>query len=544
MDKKKCDEWAQERLSPTPKNPLTNRKIKFNGPKYKELDKECNDLIVDINSVCMKWLKDNHNDLYLKLKKKQQRKSVSPKVKAKPSPADEPKHDKGPKGPKGPKKKDLQVPIPPVISNDGLRPQTIDLLTDDLDQPQLFYSVDERKGYGETIKNYFSSVIIAEGKACMTQNKTLLKYVDNPKLLGYGSFGNVYGVSIPNTNPQVSAAIKEGRISPNELRKAMVKQYPVEYLFNKLINDLINEKMCPNFSYTFAIFFCDKCILNEFDVKPIHTQCSETVVELFDFTLDKLKDLRDEVILSILFQVLFAIAAIQTEYGLFHNDIKKENILIKVIPSGGYWEYNLSGRTYYVPNYGYIAALNDFGVSLSFKPGISNKDYGRRQAEVIRDPNNDTFLFKPFTTKYYPNVSKSGTVSKIKSHSLGGKGLGLTWNHFYKNFDSEPSISVDLDDMSRFPVYYFHYDIIDAIFMIIGGKRTLQPGSHLAMKVSTTIKKLLGDFYMVKPNQAWPLDRVDLFLAQYTIRKLFSTYYSNFDLEGPLIDSYYLHGST
>lgn len=531
MNKEKCDEWAKERLSPTPKNPLTNRKIKVNGPKYKELDRDCKDLIVDINSICMKWLKDNHNDLYLKIPS---RPSIGPAVKliGKKQPQKSPKVDGKNNPVKSPQKLKKKI-LPPPVSSDHL-------LTDDSSQPQQdYYSVDERQELGETIKNYFSSVIITEGKACMTKNKTLLKYVENSKLLGYGSFGNVYGVKIPKTNPPVPAAIKEGRISINEFKKAMAKQYPVEYLFNKLINDLIDNKICPNFSYTFAIFFCDKCILNEFDLKPINTQCSETIVELFDFTLDKLKDLRDEVILSILFQVLFAISAIQTEYGLYHNDIKKQNILIKVIPAGGYWEYNLGGEMYYVPNYGYIAALNDFGVSLSFKPGISNKDYGRRQAEVVKDSNNDSYSFKPFTTQFYPSVSKTGVVSKIKSHGLGSK--GLTWNHFYKNFDSKPSIPVDLDDMSRFPVFYFHYDIMDAIYMIIGGKRTLQPGNHHAMKASKNIHKLLDNFYMVKPNQVWPIDRVDLFLAQFTIRNLFSKLYSK-RLDGPLIDSFYLRG--
>ena len=78
MNKQQCDEWTNERKSPNPKNPLTNRKIKKDGPKYKELDKDCEKL-VDMNKVCKKWLKTNHNDLYKKLKeKKKQRVPRSP----------------------------------------------------------------------------------------------------------------------------------------------------------------------------------------------------------------------------------------------------------------------------------------------------------------------------------------------------------------------------------------------------------------------------------------------------------------------------------
>lgn len=499
MNAEKCQEWAKDRLSPNVKNPLTNRKIKVGGPKYKELDKDCEKFLVNMNDVCVKWLKDNHNDLYLKYKQKVNKSS---------------------------KTDDLT----PVINNGSSS------VYDSDNNTSHFFTVEDRKELNGVIKDYFEQVIIEDGKACMTQTKTLLKYVNNPKLLGYGSFGNVYSASIPQS--KISIAIKEGRISAAEFKKAMVKKYPMEYLFNKLINDLIEAKICANFSYTFAIFFCNKCTLNEFNVKPIHTQCSETIVELFDFTLNKLENFDDMVILSILFQILFAVASIQIEYGMFHNDIKKENILIKVIPTGGYWEYYIGNDVYQVPNYGYLAALNDFGVSYSFKPGFSLKDYGRRQAEVVYT--NNKYYFKPFTTEWYPSVNINGVVSRIKSHYLGGSKSGLTWNHFYKNFDSKPSISVDLNNMGRFPVYFFHYDILDTIYTFIGGKRTLQPGHHNPMPVSDTIKRLLSNFYLVKSNSLWPEDRVDLFLAHHTIAKLYQ-FYRQTKPSGIKIEEYHLN---
>jgi serine/threonine protein kinase len=518
MNVEKCKQWEKEKRSQNPKNPLTNRQVKKDGPKYKELNRACAGLIVDINSICMKWLKDNHNNLYSQLGQPELNKiqTITKSRKGK-EPAPVAVQSPGAK---------IPSPVPIIEITDD---------SDDLGPQKQFYTIEDRQRYGETIKDYFSSIIIADGKACMTQNKSLLKYVSNHKLLGYGSFGNVYGVTIPKTKPPLTVAIKEGRISVSEFRKAMVKQYPLEYLFNKLINDLIDDKICPNFSYTFAIFFCDKCTLNEFDKKPIQTQCSETIVELFDFTLDKLKDLRDEVILSILFQILFAIACIQLKYGLFHNDIKKENILVKVIPSGGYWEYNVNGVTYQVPNYGYMVALNDFGVSIAFNSDISNKDYGRRQAKVVYDNNTNEYYFEPFTTQYYPSVNKAGKVTRIPTYVRNGQ----TWNHFYKNFDSKPSISVELNNLALFPAYYFNYDIIDTMYMFIGGKRTLQPGDHYAMKVSRNIHNLLKDYYLIRPTDVWPRNRVDLFLANHTIMKLFS-FYLNSNLPGPLIEQYYL----
>lgn len=487
MNVEKCEEWNKEKLKLNPKNPLTNRKIKVHGPKYNELDRTCKNFIVDINKICLQWLKNNNYGVL-------------------PSKPNE------------------------ILTSDS----DTEYGTTDTTITESYYTTTIRKFNGSIIKNYFSDIIIAEGKACMTESKTLLKYVKRPKFLGYGSFGNVYSVTIPNTS--ISAAIKEGRISKTDLKKAKDNRYPLEYLFNKLINDLIDDKTCSNFSYTFAIFFCEKCTLNEFTQQPIHTQCSETIVELFDYTLDKLKDLRNEVVLSLIFQILYAVACIQIKYGMYHGDIKKENILIKVIPSGGYWVYKIFNKIYKVPNYGYIAILNDFGVSGVFKPGFSEKNYGRRQAEVIH--NNNEWYFKPFTTQEYPNLQKNGKITSIPPYKLGDDG---TWNQFYKNFNSKPSIKVDLNDMIKFPVFYFHHDVVDVIFMFIGGKRALQVGNHKSMNLRRETFDLLTNlnFYLLRSNEQWPINRVDMFLAIVTIEKIFSENVL-FNIDGQKIEEYHL----
>jgi len=401
------------------------------------------------------------------------------------------------------------------------------------------YTTVQRGKDKSTIKSYFTSLNIKEGEACMTQNKSLLKYVENHKLIGAGTFGNVYSVKIPKTN--ISVAIKEGRITVKELKNSMVKKYPPEYIYNGLINNLIENKVCPNFSYTYAILFCNHCTIEELGVKPINTQCSETIVELFNYTLDKQKDLRDEVVLSLLFQILFAIASIQVRYGMFHNDVKKENILVKLVPAGGYWVYQLDGITYYVPNYGYLAALNDFGVSIVYKPSLPSltiHDYGRRQAKVVERGNR--WFFEPFTTQRFPSEGKQGVVRNISPPFIPNTNKKLTWNHFWKNFDSKPSIPVDMEDMVTFPPYNFHYDVIDTIFMFIGGKRTNQSDYHTSMMVSDHIYDLLDDFYKIPKYKAWPVDRVDLFLASHTIKKLFLSYTDPNSVSGPKIENYSL----
>ncbi len=53
------------RLNSSPKNPFTKRNVKKDGPTYKKIDLICRHNVVggnvvDLNKLCLKWLKDNH----------------------------------------------------------------------------------------------------------------------------------------------------------------------------------------------------------------------------------------------------------------------------------------------------------------------------------------------------------------------------------------------------------------------------------------------------------------------------------------------------
>jgi hypothetical protein len=257
MDADKCKSWELLRSHSSPKNPITNRKIKINGPTYKSLDKECNDhKFYDMNSVCVKWLRDNHPNLYRQLQDKN---------------------------------------------------AIVDSINDD-----YYYTVEFRKQIKKAVKTYFTKAIVRDGNdMCMTGNRSMLKFIKDPQLIGYGSYGNVYKAGVPNSD--VSVAIKEGRLLAEEFKEALKGKYPREYLYNSLVNTLVTTKVCPNYCYTYAIYYCNRCTVKG-AAGP--TQCSETVVELFDHTLNGLTDLSDKVVSSILFQLLFAVASIQLMYGL------------------------------------------------------------------------------------------------------------------------------------------------------------------------------------------------------------------------------------
>ncbi len=97
----------------------------------------------------------------------------------------------------------------------------------------------------------------------------------------------------------------------------------------------------------------------------------------------------------------------------------------------------------------------------------------------------------------------------------GPEGDNLTLNKFIKNFDSKPSISVDLEDFQKFPTFGMYEDIQDVVRMFCWRKTTVQPGSHTQMRglqpqvqnaITTICRKLA-------PTSVWPENKVELFLG-------------------------------
>lgn len=69
----------------------------------------------------------------------------------------------------------------------------------------------------------------------------------------------------------------------------------------------------------------------------------------------------------LVFQLLYTIAVMQHHYKLMHNDFHYGNILIdNSITPGGYYVYEIDGKTYYLKNEGMIPKIWDFEFSMSF----------------------------------------------------------------------------------------------------------------------------------------------------------------------------------
>lgn len=125
----------------------------------------------------------------------------------------------------------------------------------------------------------------------------------------------------------------------------------IEILSNTLINQLILQKICPNFTMNYYWDFIksnDLVIANEF-------------ANLSDFDHWAQQTHSDEIWFNAFFQISMGILSIQKYFNMVHSDLHPGNILVQKVKPGGYWVYLINNFKYYVPNYGYQFLLHDFG---------------------------------------------------------------------------------------------------------------------------------------------------------------------------------------
>lgn len=312
-------------------------------------------------------------------------------------------------------------------------------------------------------------------------------------LVGKGSYGNVYKTEWNNRD----FAIKISKVKEEAVAKPFSTDYiswHEVYILANILYPLIERKICPNFPILYNVFTCSNCELI-LEKKKTLTPGVITSVELANGDLKEYLQIKRTIpeLHTALFQICAAIHAIQ-KYGQIQNfDVKKENVLVYLTEPGGYWEYTIRNKTYYVPNHGALFILNDFGVSRSLSPEHllsknETEDYrlGHRLAVV-----NGAELIPLHIVDYY-GTKIDWTVGK-KTYSTNGVEFHLTRE---KEFIPKVTFDSDSKEVLRylnlptetekdlfmhpeiFPPMEFYNDTQDALRMFIGGKRTTQKGTH------------------------------------------------------------------
>lgn len=321
------------------------------------------------------------------------------------------------------------------------------------------------------------TVTIADQQWCVSGPDVdkFKKYIKTFNILANGTFGIVSKVYFKNLDTPV--IVKEAKFMDIDnavsttkkiegrfrLQKKGNKNYfSLENLILEAIDRLILQPYhSPNFLLFYEATWCENCNMVVKKQKFQPGSCYLTFMEAADtdlFSIQLPTIYQQE---SVLYQILLGLHSLQKYLGLWHRDIKTDNIFIKKTDPGGLLKYNVDGEIYYIRNEGFIVYVADFNVADCLKPGV-------------------------LSNEYYELLENNCYVQPIQVKYINSKAIGIPLeNHYYKkrlswvNENTEPvqlvkspvSIAKMRADPIQFPYQNFFGDIQDIIRMFTGGKR-------------------------------------------------------------------------
>ena len=415
---------------------------------------------------------------------------------------------------------------------------------------EINLSIDDRLSYAEKVRQNIKLI-----HTLPIWSQCVQKVLDL-ELVGKGSYGNVFKSCIEGR----PFAVKISKLKPEAIKKPYdlsVNSWHEVYYLKNIIRLIIENKKCPNLPLLFDNFLCDNCEI-VIDGKKLKNHCITTIVELADGDLKKyLQTNREEKeIYSTLFQIMVAVHSIQMNGQIMNFDVKKENILYYNVKPGGCWKYTIRNKDYYVPNFGKLFILNDFGISRPMSPDFPiYKDgtfrLGSRYA-VIEENKFVPLNVERKRKKKKENKIKWGNKQKSEGIEISmSKKNGIdkidfvvpkeTIEYLHKNkipFDSSNPDFYRYPDI--IPPFEFYNDTQDVIRMFAGGKRTTQKGNHrcyptIPKKIVKELKEYIGKGSTMKDNV---FDVPEKLLAGRFIESFFGKREEYFRQNGKVIDTY------
>jgi len=375
---------------------------------------------------------------------------------------------------------------------------------------------------------------IPEGDQCFMTNgiNELSKYIKLGKLIGTGDGGNVYSACLTTEKKcNRKFAIKMSRITDEDYKDPYTETSSAWYeiwMLKDIIKPLVKKNICPNLPLFIDTFLCSKCDFIFRKGDKTHP-CIITAMELASGDMrDYLKfgSFSDKELYSALFQIMAGLHAIQMTGQILNNDIKAKNILYYNVKPGGYWHYKIGSQNFYVPNYGKMFVLNDFGVSTLYDPNFqlypskqrTTFNIGSRFAINI----DETFSPVEAGTEFIGNeLRKTKPVkwttitkgdldqtSRGASYKIDRKTGQVIISHtvltpiqksylFRKGVSTNPKTWDYFEHPYIIPPFEFYNDVQDTLRTFVGGKRTTQKGNHalfptISKKFQKTVSAYLG----------------------------------------------------
>lgn len=434
------------------------------------------------------------------------------------------------------------------------------------DISRIYLSSRNRLAFARKIKTSLSVIHnIREGSQCFMKNgiNTMKKYIKLDELIGTGDWGNVYNACLKEDRQcRRKFAIKMSRITNEEFNDPYSESGSAWYeiwMLKDILKPMVAKNLCPNLPVFIDTFLCDKCdfIFKKGDVQH---PCVITVMELASSDMYyylKYKSRSDEEMYSALFQIMAGLHAIQMGGQILNNDIKSRNILVYNVKPGGYWHYRIKKTDFYVPNFGKMFVLNDFGVSTIYDPNFQL--YPTKEKKTFnmgsRYAINIDGILSPIEagTEYYKeSMRKPKPVKWVNNSDINNKtSYGATYtldrktgavintrtvltpiqkSYLFKNgVSTNPKTWSFFERPDIIPPFEFYNDVQDVLRTFTGGKRTTQSGSHTNFSNISNIVKKSIEPYMGKTENAskrvFSLNAYHVLAGEF-ILKFFTTTYN------------------
>jgi len=197
------------------------------------------------------------------------------------------------------------------------------------------------------------------------------------ELTGRIGSASVYGEAFSAVHKVEKTAIrisvKKVPITKAELKSPFSKRFllrdnsvwgeVVAYIFCTVLVLAETTQSLPIF---YRYYTCKGCSFVNRNISVAKQPCLLIVNELADMDLSHfLKKeshlIKSDLILNCIFQIAQALYTLQYHLGMTHNDLHYGNVLVHKVKPGGYWEYLIDGKRYYLPNLGYVFVVWDFG---------------------------------------------------------------------------------------------------------------------------------------------------------------------------------------
>ena len=369
------------------------------------------------------------------------------------------------------------------------------------------------------------------GKQCLDESSEICITKD----LAQGCFGSVHLGQITGIENSFTIAIKKTieKMSKASIEHAYDPKYEAWDEINILkpyLNSLVERGICPNVPYTYTNLICNTCdfVLTEMKkVVKTSVPCSTILMELASGTLLNWKPVSTVDQYACIFQCMAGLHAIQKYFQLTNRDIKSVNILYTKCIPGGYWEYVVQGTTYYIPNFGGVFTLNDYGIGKCFdlslpicyvlaednKTRTAIKSGGYRPFIVVNgvltpikyNTDNRNFYLKSYNNNVTPAITlppKSNTTLAKISPTGPGSPYSVSLTPEQTRVLGENNIPTDatrpefFSDSSIVPFIDMYIDTQDMIRMFYGqnADRTTQDGPHISFGIDESITRRLAKY--------------------------------------------------